>query len=111
VLGWLWYNPRAFPPPASTDNWSSKAVLGERVWIARSTTPIPRHHANAALLLAALAASGVLFLSWGLYATAIWPTLFGFVVVFFGKLWFADRMVWLYEDMKDIKPEYRSWLY
>lgn len=111
ALGWLWYNPRAFPPPPSTDNWSSKAVLGERVWIARHATPIPGHHAAMAAFLAALAASGVPFLAWGLYDFAPWPTLAGFVLVFFGKLWFADRMVWLYEDMKDAKPEYRSWLY
>jgi hypothetical protein len=111
MLGWLWYNPRAFPPPASTNNWASKAVLGERVWIARNGTPIPRHHADAALLLAAVAASGVPFLVWGLYSFAVWPMLLGFALVFFGKLWFADRMVWLYEDMKDVKPEYRSWLY
>ncbi|MGH1393463.1 MAG: DUF6653 family protein [Trichormus sp.] len=28
-----------------------------------------------------------------------------------GKLWYLDRMVWLYTEMKDINPEYRSWLY
>ncbi|MGC8844762.1 MAG: hypothetical protein ACP5QY_02840 [Candidatus Hydrogenedens sp.] len=22
-----------------------------------------------------------------------------------------DRMVWLYEDMKDAMPEYKNWLY
>jgi hypothetical protein len=32
-------------------------------------------------------------------------------VIMLGKLWFVDRMVWLYEDMKDATPEYRSWLY
>ena len=29
---------------------------------------------------------------------------------FVGKLWFLDRMVWLYEDMKDV-GEYGEWLY
>jgi hypothetical protein len=22
-----------------------------------------------------------------------------------------DRMVWLYEEMKNVEPEYRSWMY
>jgi hypothetical protein len=51
------------------------------------------------------------FLAWGLYDLDVWPMLVGFLLAFFGKLWFADRMVWLYEDMKDATPEYRSWLY
>ncbi len=40
VLGllalWAIVNPRAFPPPASTDNWASKGVFGERVWLNRA---------------------------------------------------------------------------
>lgn len=27
-----------------------------------------------------------------------------------GKSWYLDRMVWLYEDMKDL-PEYKKWLF
>jgi hypothetical protein len=53
----------------------------------------------------------MVFLVWGLYALAIWPTLFGGTLILLGKLWFVDRMVWLYEDMKDASPVYRSWLY
>jgi len=40
---------------------------------------------------------------------AIWPTLLGLALTFLGKLWFVDRMAWLYEEMKDATPEYRSW--
>jgi hypothetical protein len=50
-------------------------------------------------------------LAWGLYALAIWPTLSGMALIMLGKLWLVDRMVWLYEDMKNASPEYRSWLY
>ena len=32
---WIWLNPRVFPKPSTTDRWSSKAVLGERVWLNR----------------------------------------------------------------------------
>lgn len=107
---WLWINPRAFPPPRSTRNWASKAVLGERVWLNRNRVPIHSHHERAATLLSALSALGLPFLAWGLYQLAIWPTLLGFVLVLFGKLWFVDRMVWLFEDMTDASAEYRSWL-
>jgi len=40
----------------------------------------------------------------------IWPALLGLVLVMICKLWFVDRMVWLYEDMKDQHPTYREWL-
>jgi hypothetical protein len=30
-------------------------------------------------------------------------------LVYCGKLWYLDRMVWLWEEMKDATPEYRGW--
>ena len=47
----------------------------------------------------------------GALANALWPTILGAVLIYAGKLWFCDRMVWLYEDMKETDPRYRSWLY
>ncbi|WP_275670274.1 MULTISPECIES: DUF6653 family protein [Okeania] len=41
----------------------------------------------------------------------IWPILLGVVLVLLSKMWFLDRMVWLYEEMKDANSEYQSWLY
>ncbi len=111
LLIWTWINPRAFPPPSSTDNWASKAVLGERVWLNRTTVPIPEHHRLAAKLLSTLSAIGVPFYVWGLYALEIWPTVLGTSLILFGKVWFIDRMAWLYEDMHDKTPDYRIWLY
>ncbi|MDZ8240651.1 MAG: DUF6653 family protein [Nostoc sp. ChiQUE01a] len=40
-----------------------------------------------------------------------WITLLGYTLVRLSKLWFIDRMVWLYNDMKDVNQEYQSWLY
>ena len=54
---------------------------------------------------------GGAFVVWGVAALRVWPTLFGSALVFLGKLWFIDRMVWLYEEMKEATPEYKSWLY
>lgn len=47
----------------------------------------------------------------GTAALQVWPTLLGAVMVYCGKLWFLDRMVWLYEKMKELHPPYRRWLY
>jgi hypothetical protein len=41
---WIWLNPRVFPGPRLTDNWASKAALGERVWPNRGRLPAPPHH-------------------------------------------------------------------
>ena len=108
---WTWLNPRVFPRPRSTDNWGSRAVLGERVWLNRAEVPVPPHHRRAPHILAAISALGLIALIWGLAALEVWPTVLGVALVYLGKFWFLDRMVWLYEDMKDTDPRYRSWLY
>jgi hypothetical protein len=110
VACWLWFNPRVFPPPISTNNWSSKAVLGERVWLNRSRFPIPGDHATAATLLGIVSGVGALTGLVGGLLTDAWMLVLGVAIMVLGKLWFCDRMVWLYEDMKDTNPTYRSWL-
>jgi len=37
------------------------------------------------------------------------PTVFGIALIYLGKLWFLDRMAWLWEDMKEADQEYRKW--
>ena len=108
---WIWVNPRLFRKPVSTDNWASKAVLGERVWINRKQIPVPEHHRHVPNLLNGISGIGLLFLVWGLWRLKIWPTVLGAVLIYVGKVWFLDRMVWLYEEMKDSTTEYSSWLY
>ena len=108
---WIWVNPRIFRKPVSTDNWASKAVLGERVWINRKQIPVPEHRRLVPNLLNGISGLGLLFLIWGLWRLNIWPTALGAVLIYSSKVWFLDRMVWLYEDMKDSTTEYSSWLY
>lgn len=111
ALFWIWVNPRLFPKPASTNHWASKAVLGERVWSDRDRVPVPQHHRCVPHILNLISGLGLPFLIWGLVAFHIWSVLLGVGLMNLGKFWFLDRMVWLYEDMKDATPEYRSWLY
>jgi hypothetical protein len=108
---WIWLNPRIFPKPQSTNNWISKGVLGERVWLNRDNIPVPSHHRYIPNILSAISACGGVLIIWGVTALDLCPTLLGAALVYLGKLWFVDRMVWLYEDMKDANSEYRSWLY
>ena len=108
---WTWINPRIFRKPISTDNWASKAVLGERVWINRKQVPVPARHRVAPNLLSGISGIGLPFLIWGLWNLNVWSTVTGTVLVYAGKVWFLDRMVWLYEDMKNSTPEYSRWLY
>ena len=107
---WLWLNPRVFPPPASTDNWASRAVFGERVWLNRANVPIPPEHATAAFLLGIATGLGAVVALVGAIAASGSALLLGLAVMYLGKLWFCDRMVWLYGDMIDADPTYRSWL-
>ncbi len=106
---WTWANPRIFPAPRSLDHWTSKSVLGERVWLNRDTVPVPTHHQKIPNLLSAVSGMGMLFVIWGVIVFDPWPTVFGVMVVDLSKLWFVDRMVWLWNDMRDATPEYRSW--
>jgi len=55
-------------------------------------------------------AVGTAFVVWGLVTLEVWPTFLGSVLVYYGKLWFLDRMVWLYEDVIAHNEHYRSWL-
>ena len=108
---WIWLNPRAFPKPASTDNWASKAVLGERVWLNRKAIPIPVHFNRVIACLNTLSIIGMILLIFGFIDHHAWMTGSGLVLTYLGKLWFLDRMVWLYDVMRDADVTYTNWLY
>ncbi|MBW4554359.1 MAG: hypothetical protein KME59_00170 [Trichormus sp. ATA11-4-KO1] len=111
VVLWIWLNPRIFPKPRSTNNWVSKSVLGERVWLNRDKISVPQHHRRVPNILSAISALGGVLVIWGLVTLNIWITLLGTTSHYSGKLWYLDRMVWLYEEMKETNADYRSWLY
>ena len=47
---------------------------------------------------------------YGLWAYEPYAATLGVAIVLIGKLWFLDRMVWLYEDMRTTNPDYAAWL-
>lgn len=97
VLALIWFNPRAFPPPTSLDNWASRGVLGERVFL-RHRSEIPAHHRSWADGLSYAALPGVLVFLAGLWWLDLPWTVFGMALIILPKVWFVDRMVWLYSD-------------
>jgi len=109
ALLWAWENPRIFNPPQSFDHWTSMGVLGERVWLNRDAVPVPGYHRKVPNILSAISGLGMLFVIWGVLMFELWPVFLGMVLVYLGKLWFLDRMVWLWQDMQDETEEYRSW--
>lgn len=108
---WIWLNPRLFPAPNTTKNWAAKVTFGERIWLRRTQIEIPRDHRQLPLVLSAFAGIGFVMAIGSAIANEFWPMAVGTVLSYAGKLWFCDRMVWLYEDMKSSDPEFEGWLY
>ncbi|MGF1561448.1 MAG: DUF6653 family protein [Geminicoccaceae bacterium] len=98
LLLWTWFNPRVFTAPERIQGWASKGVYGERIWLNRDTVPIAGHHAAMANLLTGISAIGAVLVIYGLIVLDAWATVFGTALAMLGKLWFVDRMVWLYEE-------------
>ena len=111
VLLWTFVNPVFFRPPASTKYWASKSVFGERIWIERRTTPIPKIHRILPIWLNIFSALSIPFLAYGLWYLDPWVTVSSVAIMVLGKAWFLDRMVWLFEDVKINSKEYQSWEY
>ena len=97
---WTWLNPRLFDEPKSLDNWASKGVIGERLFLDRKSNPIAKHHVDMANLLTALSVLGVIILAYGLIVLSFWAVVAGMIATILPKVWFVDRMVWIYEDKK-----------
>ncbi len=109
---WMMVNPLLFKRPRSTRNWASKGVFGEHIWAERRTVDIPAQFTPTVPNIAnAFSGLGLLLLGYGLVEYAILPVLAGILIVHLGKLWYIDRMVLLFEDMKGRDPVYAGWEY
>lgn len=111
MIGFLYINPWLFPPPRSTDNWASKAVLGERVWLNEGKRALPDQHPRVFRALMAVSMVNLAGLVWGIVQSDAVVLVLCTVNVLVGKSWFNDRMVWLFSERMRTSPEYKSWLY
>ncbi|EOA3786385.1 DUF6653 family protein [Vibrio vulnificus] len=111
VTLWTWLNPRLFSAPKKTNNWASMGTFGERIYLNRSNeNVIPKHHLQMCKFIIFLQVLGVLFWFYSLYSMAYGLILLSTLWLMFTKTWFVDRMVWLYQDVKEKNPVYQSWL-
>ena len=95
---WTWLNPRIFSEPKTLNSWASKGVMGERVFLKHRFDKIASHHIHMAHILTFLSALGGIVLIYGLYVLDFWAVMCGLILTILPKVWFVDRMVWIYED-------------
>lgn len=100
LIFWVWINPTVFGRPSNFSSWGSKAVLGERVFMNRKEVPIPHGHKNMIVILNVLQTIGGAILVYGVWSLNIYLTIHGTTFIYLTKMWFLDRMVWLYEDSR-----------
>lgn len=103
LVVWIIINPTLFKKPKSIDNWGAEAVLGERYWAERKTFPVPKHHSTPILILTVLQTIGGIVLIIGLWKLEINLTIMGSITAYMAKMWFLDRMVWIFKEMKTHK--------
>lgn len=109
---WMFFNPVVFKRPKSTNNWASKSVLGEMVYLNRDKIKIPSiHNGPIVKILNTISSAGMLLSIWAIVQYSVWGAILGVALAYLGKSWYLDRMVWLYEDMKNQNDEYKSWDY
>jgi hypothetical protein len=87
-------------------------VLGERIWTEGDRSELPDQFSSVVPTVAAsYQAIGLAPLAYGLAKLEATPTVLGVLIVQGGKLWYIDRMVLLFEEMKTRDPEYARWEY
>ncbi|WP_321481312.1 DUF6653 family protein [uncultured Bacteroides sp.] len=111
-LLWTFYNPILFPKPKSTKNWASRAVFGEKIFMNRDKITLPEIHKSPIYkILNLLSGLGVLIAFISVYSYSFTGVLAGTALAYLGKSWYLDRMVWLYNDLKQNNEEYQNWEY
>ena len=112
-LIFMMVNPLLFRPPASTRNWASKGVFGERIWADRTEVDIPAQFRSGRVQAVIYGAQllGIVALGYGLVRLDLVVTIVGMVLAQTAKSWYIDRMVLLFDDMKSRDAAYADWEY
>lgn len=107
---WMFVNPLFFDPPRSTRSWASKSVLGERIWVGRDRSELPQQfRSRIPVLISVYQAIGMVPVVYGLIVLDPTAVILGVLLVQGGKLWYLDRMVLLFEEIKSHDPECSQW--
>jgi len=99
LIIWLIINPTLFKKPKNFDTWGAKSVLGEKYWSNRKINPVPKHHKTPIMILTIIQTIGGILLIIGLWRFELSLTIIGTITVYLAKMWFLDRMVWIYGEM------------
>lgn len=86
--------------------------MGERVYLNRDKVEIPAIHTSPIYsILNSISFMGMLLAIWATITYSIWGAIMGVILAYLGKSWYLDRMVWLFEQMKEKHEEYKRWDY
>lgn len=93
LLAFFAINPVLFPEPKNKENWMSKSILGEELWIKQGL-----FQKDFPTLLNLC--NGIFFfiMIYGAYNKLLEVTIFSAILSSVFKLWYLDRMVRMYED-------------
>ena len=111
IAVWTWLNPRVFAAPRSTKHWSSRSVLGERLWLERKKMTLSGRERVMPHVGNIISLVGLVVLAYGLIDLVVWAAVVGTVVTIGGKLYFLDEMTRIYAAHKDEDPVWAGWLY
>lgn len=109
MAAWTWINPRAFPPPKHFEAWASKAVLGERVWLEQKEHPIPVGFSRAASISIVISLMSLAVAAYGFWRRDFWAAFMGWHAAMLSKVWFVDRMAFLWSLTSDQAGRMRAW--
>lgn len=68
----------------------------ERLWTEKAPAAEPHRRAISAII--GIAGAGLPMIVWGVVSTQVWPTVFGWTLVFISQLWQIDRFVAIYDS-------------
>ena len=71
-LAWMFFNPLLFSKVKSTNNWASKSVLGERIWMNRDKIQVPPRHKTLPKILNGVSSIGMLLAIWSIVTLSVW---------------------------------------
>ena len=102
---YVFLNVFVFPPVTSPQNWASKGIYGEKLWLSKRSE-IPKHYAVTQQRLIVLGLIGMILIAGGLYQLHFWISILGAVILILAQLWRIDRFSTLYElyEEKDYQP-------
>ena len=82
------------------------------MFLNRDKVKIPeKHDIPLHRILNTISSIGMILAIWSIVYYSIWGAVLGVALAYIGKSWYLDRMVWLYEDMKNENEVYKSWEY